>query len=187
MQYVPQARASREVIRIYKEICRTTVALARWIRAQGWRARAYCDPGSTDLLQIPLAVNAGLGELGKHGSLICREFGSNVRLGTVVTDMPLTYDAAVDIGVEDMCRHCQRCTLDCPPQAISDSKQWVRGDHKWYVDFDRCVPYFSITGGCAICIQVCPFSEDGRGPKLSEQLLRRRATRASAVATPVSA
>ena len=31
----------------------------------------------------------------------------------------------------------------------------VRGEEKWYVDFDKCVPYFTKTYGCAICIQVC--------------------------------
>jgi epoxyqueuosine reductase QueG len=42
------------------------------------------------------------------------------------------------------------------------------------VDFDRCVPYFVKTYGCAICIEVCPWSEPGRGPRLSELLLSKR-------------
>ena len=54
------------------------------------------------------------------------------------------------------------------------TKQWVRGDKKWYVDFDRCVPYFSSTYGCGICLEVCPWSEPGRGPRLSEKLLKLR-------------
>jgi len=115
---------------------------------------------------------AGLGQLGKHGSLICEEYGSNIRIASVLTDLPLVPDTKTDIGVEDLCLNCQRCTIDCPPDAITDTKQMVRGVEKWYVDFDRCVPYFSITGGCAICIQVCPFSENG--PKLSQQLLKKR-------------
>jgi epoxyqueuosine reductase QueG len=102
-----------------------------------------------------------------------------VRLATVITELPMALDAAVDIGVEDLCATCRRCTLDCPPTAITDKKQWVRGDHKWYVDFDKCVPYFSIAGGCAICIQVCPWAEDGRGPVLSGQLLKKRAAKAA--------
>ena len=88
---------------------------------------------------------AGLGELGKHGSLISREFGPNVRLATVLTDLPLEIDAPVDIGVEDLCAGCRRCTIDCPADAIADTKQLVRGALKWYVDFDRCVPYFTKT------------------------------------------
>ncbi len=127
-----------------------------------------------DQLHIPLAVRAGLGELGKHGSLISKEFGSNIHLAAVLTDLPMDVDAPVDIGVEDMCRKCKRCTLDCPAGAISDEKQLVRGEEKWYVDFDRCIPYFVKTDGCAICIQVCPWSIEGRGPSLSERLLSQR-------------
>jgi hypothetical protein len=48
---------------------------------------------------------------------------------------------------------------------------------KWYVDFDKCVPYFVKTLGCAICIEVCPWSEPGRGAGLSERMLGRRRAR----------
>jgi epoxyqueuosine reductase QueG len=45
------------------------------------------------------------------------------------------------------------------------------------VDFDKCIPYFVKTYGCAICIEVCPWSEPGRGPGLSAHLLARRGVR----------
>ncbi len=174
MRFVPQPRAAVEVLRVYREVSRVAIELGEYIRTLGWPARAYGNPNSTDLLHIPLAIRAGLGELGKHGSLISKEHGSNVRLATVVTDLPLAIDSAVDIGVEDLCRSCRRCVIDCPPDAISDVKQVVRGEEKWYVDFDRCIPYFTKTHGCAICIQVCPWSEPGRGPSLSAKLLSAR-------------
>lgn len=174
MIHVPHARAGEEVQRSYGEVMLTAIKLAEYIRAMGWPAYAYGDPRSTDLLQIPLAVRAGIGQLGKHGSAICKEYGSNFRLSTVVTDIPLQIDQPVDIGVDDLCMGCRRCTTDCPPGAISDKKQWVRGEHRWYVDFDKCVPYFSATYGCAICIEVCPWSEPDRGPKLSQMLLAKR-------------
>ena len=178
MRFVPQPRAALEVMRVYRAVSRIAIELGEHVRGLGWPAKAYGNPNSTDLLHIPLAVRAGLGQLGKHGSLISKEHGSNVRLATVVTDLPLATDEEVDIGVDDLCRTCRRCVLDCPPDAITDEKQLVRGEEKWYVDFDRCVPYFTKTYGCAICIQVCPWSEPGRGPKLSEKLLAARDTRA---------
>lgn len=174
MLHVPHERAAIEVQRIYAEVAKTAIELAQYIRQLGWPAHAYGDPNSTDVLQIPVAIRAGLGELGKHGSLICTEFGSNVRLSMVTTDLPLGLDEAVDIGVDDLCLGCRRCTTDCPPGAILDEKQWVRGVKRWYVDFDKCVPYFSSTYGCAICIEVCPWSEPERGPKLSQTLLAKR-------------
>ncbi len=161
-----------ETIRAYTEITRIVVQLARRIRKMGWPARAYCE--SADILHIPIAIRAGVGQLGKHGSVISKELGSDFRLATVLTDLPLSLDKPVDIGVEDLCATCRRCTTDCPVDAISDDKQMVRGEEKWYVDFDRCVPYFSKTYGCGICIQVCPWSKPGRGPSLSETLLSKR-------------
>ena len=174
MLHVPGARAGQEVQRSYGEVSMIAVKLAEYIRSLGWPAYAYGDPRSTDILQIPLAIRAGLGELGKHGSLISKEYGSNFRLSTVATNIPLALDKPVDIAVDDLCMGCRRCTTDCPPDAITDQKQWVRGEHRWYVDFDKCVPYFSANHGCAICIEVCPWSEPDRGPKLSQMLLSKR-------------
>ena len=105
-------------------------------------------PSSNDLLQIPLAINAGIGQLGKHGSLICEEYGSNYRLSSVATDLPMAVDGPRDIGVDDLCLTCRRCTIDCPPDALSDQKQMVRGFEKWYVDFDKCALLF---GGLWLC------------------------------------
>ncbi len=174
MVQAPQEPAAVEVMRSYRVVGRVAVKLAEKIRGMGWPARAYGNPNGTDILHIPLAVSAGLGQLGKHGSMISKEYGSNFRLATVLTDLPMTIDQPVDIGVDDICLTCRRCVLDCPPDAIYNEKQLVRGEKKWYVDFDKCVPYFVKTLGCAICIEVCPWSEPGRGPTLSEQLLARR-------------
>ncbi|MGL4565757.1 MAG: 4Fe-4S dicluster domain-containing protein, partial [Halioglobus sp.] len=156
MAFVTTNRAGAETMRAYMEITRTVIALAEHIRAMGWRARAYGE--AADILHIPLAIDAGLGQLGKHGSLICREFGSSMRIATVLTDLPLAHDAPVDIAVDDLCLGCRRCSLDCPVDAIADHKQMVRGEEKWYVDFDRCAPYFTHTVGCGICIEVCPWT-----------------------------
>lgn len=177
MQFAPQARAAVEVMRSYRAVSRVAVALAAGIRARGWPARAYGNPNSTDILHIPLAIKAGLGQLGKHGSLISREHGSNFRLAAVLTDLPVRPDAPVDIGVDDVCRVCRRCVLDCPPAAIFDQPQLVRGVRKWYVDFDKCVPYFVKTYGCSICIEVCPWSEPGQGAWLEQRVRAQRARR----------
>ncbi len=180
MRFAPQPRAAAEVMRTYRALARLAVGLAERIRAMGWPARAYANPNSIDILHIPLAIRAGLGELGKHGSLINREHGSNFRLVTVLTDLPLAEDAPVDAGVDDVCLRCRRCVDDCPPRAIHDEKRLVRGERKWYVDFDKCVPYFAKTYGCAICIEVCPWSEPGKGPQISRRVLELRRTRAAA-------
>ena len=174
MEHVPHERAAVEVMRAYKEVSRIAVELGEHIRQMGWRAKAYGNPNSLEILHIPLAISAGLGQLGKHGSMISKEYGSNFRLAAVLTDLPMTTDSPVDIGVEDLCAVCTRCVQNCPPDAIFNTKQMVRGEQKWYVDFDKCVPYFTKTYGCAICIEICPWSEPDKGHWLSETLLRRR-------------
>ena len=174
-QHVPHVRAAVEVMRAYRTASRIAIRLARNIRKMGWPARAYGNPNSTDILHIPLAINAGIGQLGKHGSMINETLGSNFRLAAVLTDLPLVCDEPVDIGVDDLCLQCRRCVIDCPPDAIFDHRQLVRGVEKWYVDFDKCIPYFTKTHGCAICIEVCPWSVPGRGPALSGKLLAKRA------------
>ena len=174
MQYVPHVRAATEVMRAYRAVSRISIRLAKHIRKMGWPAKAYGNPNSTDILHIPLAIKAGLGQLGKHGSMISLEHGSNFRLAAVLTDLPLALDEPVDIGVDDLCLQCRRCVVDCPADAIYDIKQMVRGEKKWYVSFDKCIPYFVKTYGCAICIEVCPWSKPGRGPSLSQKLLAKR-------------
>ena len=96
------------------------------------------------------------------------------RLGAIVTDLPLVYDDPEDIGVDDFCASCQVCTTNCPPQAIFPEKQLIRGVERWYVDFDKCIPYFVENHGCGICIGVCPWSEEGRGETLMEKMLAKR-------------
>ncbi|MDE0453763.1 MAG: 4Fe-4S dicluster domain-containing protein [Gammaproteobacteria bacterium] len=182
MAHAPQDTAAVEVMRAYRQIARIALRLGRYVRRLGWPAKAYGNPNSTDILHIPLAVAAGLGQLGKHGSMISKEHGSNFRLAAVLTDLPLALDEPVDIAVDDLCTGCRRCVVDCPPDAIFNEKQWIRGGKRWYVDFDKCIPYFVKTHGCAICIEVCPWSRPGQGPKLVEKLMAKR-RRASATAS----
>ncbi|MGH8247792.1 MAG: 4Fe-4S dicluster domain-containing protein, partial [Gammaproteobacteria bacterium] len=125
-----------EVSRQYNRAARASKALANYIRAQGWPAEARTGPWSGDMITIPAAIEAGLGQLGKHGSIINDVYGASFRLGSVTTDLPLAADAFRDIGVDDFCMHCQLCNSLCPPDAIYEEKQLVRGDRKWYVDFD---------------------------------------------------
>ena len=65
-------------------------------------------------LNIPLAIDAGLGELGRNGLLTTEQFGPRLRLCKVLTDLPSELDSPVDMGVQHFCETCERCAEACP-------------------------------------------------------------------------
>ena len=178
LKQVPSSPANgagiAEVGRQYARCTRASYKLANWIREQGFYAYPYPGPRADALLLIPPAIDAGLGELGKHGSLINRTYGANLRLAGVTTDMPLVFNDTDVFGSDDFCLNCRVCDDACPPGAISDQKQWVRGRERWYVDFDKCIPYFAENAGCALCLAVCPWSRPGIADNLVVKMARRR-------------
>jgi ferredoxin len=173
----PEVEAAVEVATQYNRGNRAARTLADWIRQRGWQARGHGGPGAGPVALIPNALNAGLGELGKHGSIINRTYGSSFRLAGVLTDLPLVMDAPDVFGADDFCLSCQVCSNACPPDAIHRDKVTVRGVEKWYVDFDKCMPYFATAHGCGVCIAVCPWSKPGTAPSLAQRMSARRARR----------
>lgn len=149
-----------EVGRVYARSVLASVQLARFIRALGYRARAhhlrnYC------VMVVPVAADAGLGELARSGYLVNRKLGANFRISTVTTDMPLEHDGPVDLGMQDFCSKCMKCARNCPSGAISKGdKVLVRGVLKWQIDPEACLQYWGHTGyTCSICQSVCPWTK----------------------------
>lgn len=171
----PAPEGGLEVMRQYRRAAHGAKHVANWLREAGWDAEPLTGPMSGKVTMIPAALASGFGELGKHGSLITPEFGSSFRLSAVLTDCPLPRSSPVDHGIDDFCLHCRICEDACPPEAIASDKQLVRGDVKWYVDFDKCLPFFNEHQGCAVCIAVCPWSRPGVGLNLANKLERRLA------------
>ena len=173
LKHVPDQVGGAEVTRQYGRAAAAAKKVAGWLRELGWDAEPVTGPMVGKILMIPPALEAGFGELGKHGSLINPEFGSGFRLGAVLTDAPFATTARREFGIDDFCSRCRVCENACPPYAIKPDKETVRGVHKWYVDFDRCIPFFAETSGCAICIAVCPWTLPGVGLNLAAKLARR--------------
>jgi len=70
----------------YSKMAFVSSLLAQFVRNIGYQALPC---GNDTALSIPLAVDAGLGELGRNGLLITPQFGPRVRLCKVFTDLPL--------------------------------------------------------------------------------------------------
>ena len=142
------------------EALRSTYAnLAGYIRELGYGvATKVATP-------MPVALGAGLGEIGRHGMLITERFGARVHLGDpILTDLPLVADAPIDIGVEDFCKVCRKCANTCPTNSIStEGKGVVNGVEKYKINWETCyrlrphvMEYWDI---CMTCVAVCPYTK----------------------------
>lgn len=169
---VPRPESNAEYLRVYEALSRAGVELARELREAGWASRAH-TLRDEQLAFLPHARAAGLGELGKHGSLINRELGCSFRVGIVTTELPLALDAPSDEGIQDFCRSCRMCTTYCPGDAISDETDVVRETERWIVDTERCAPYFASHYACAVCLQVCPINAKAFGGRFRDAYVRK--------------
>jgi len=159
MRCAPQAETIRESAHQYfraAAISRTVVAV---LEANGFAAKSHHD-ARYDVILPPLAVRAGLGELGRNNILIADRYGSRVRIGAVTTMMALDPDAPVDLGADHFCAVCRKCAENCPSHALSlGEKEDVRGVLRWSTNVERCYAYWRSVGtDCGICMAVCPFS-----------------------------
>ena len=118
---------------------------------------------------IPYAVSAGLGELGRMNRMVNPIFGGNVRIGVVLTDLPLAVDKPIDFGLQKFCEKCKKCATSCPAKALSEADQpyWETADprqlpgKKTYFENNRaCVTWQSHKDVyCSTCMAVCPWSK----------------------------
>ncbi|HEY0255737.1 MAG TPA: reductive dehalogenase domain-containing protein [Kofleriaceae bacterium] len=174
MASAPSTASLVEITRQYARGTKIAKSVASWLRERGHDALPYGGPMAGSFILIPGAIAAGIGQLGRHGSMIHPKLGSNFRLACVLTDVPLTADSPVDFHSDEFCASCRVCIEACPPAAILEDKQLVRGQTKYYVDFDKCLPFFNENLSCAICLAVCPFSRPGVGGNLVAKLAKRR-------------
>jgi hypothetical protein len=149
--------------------------LAAYIANLGYSATAN-HLRHYDAVLVPLAVDAGLGETGRLGYLMTKEFGPRVRLGAVTTDFPLIPDQPLDLGVADFCRICKKCANCCPSNSIpKDDPKEVNGTLRWKLNAETCFDYWGKVGtDCNICMRVCPWSHANTLP---HKLIRAFITR----------
>jgi ferredoxin len=144
------------------EICGVVAA---FIRSLGWSARSQTNADS-DVLQLPLVLLAGLGELSRIGELVLNPFvGPRFKSAVVTTDLPLQWDQPIDFGLQDTCSKCMKCARECPCSAISfGDKVMFNGYEMWKPDVERCTRY-RVTNphgsACGRCMKTCPYNHEG--------------------------
>jgi len=171
LKYFPTYIADAAASAGYSQMAITNSYLSEFIRGMGYKA---IDCTTNDVaLSIPLAMQAGLGDIGRNGLLVSRDFGPRLRLSKVITDLPLVADEPIEFGAIEFCESCKKCAKMCPSQAIiSDTKRTSEihnvsnsaGELKWPVDAEKCRMYWGRMGKpCTICISVCPFNKEMSG------------------------
>jgi epoxyqueuosine reductase len=130
-------------------------------RVGDFRYRVFTD--SAPVLEVALAVKAGLGWRGKHTLALTRDAGSFFFLGEIYTDLPLPATPSTS----GHCGTCEACISACPTGAIVAPYE---------LDARRCISYLTIelkgsipeplrplignrVYGCDDCQLVCPWNK----------------------------
>jgi epoxyqueuosine reductase len=117
---------------------------------------------SAPVLDKAWAAKGGLGWIGKNSILVNPGKGSYFFIGTLIVDIPLSYDKPI----RDYCGSCNRCIEACPTKAII-------APH--VVDARKCISYLTVESkgaidrgyhekfgnrvfGCDTCQDVCPWN-----------------------------
>jgi len=98
-----------------------------------------------------VARAAGLGWIGRNNLLVNEQFGSRIRLLSILTDLPLVVSSPSAIG----CGSCLRCLSVCPAGAIKE-RQEDFDHHRCYEQlraFSKAL-HFS-HNICGVCVKAC--------------------------------
>jgi epoxyqueuosine reductase len=140
--------------------------LSRYLESQGYRTipipAAY--PRINKLMcgvfsHRHAAVQAGLGELALNNLLTTPQFGSRVRLVTIVTESFLEPDSPFE---EKLCQamrtECQlACVKNCPVHAISEDGVVDKAKCLHYQE--QIMPWSAVELRCGVCVASCPVGE----------------------------
>jgi len=149
----------------YSRMHVTAGSLAEFIRGLGYRA---IPMGNDTAISVPIAIQAGLGHVGRNGRLITWERGPLVRLCKIFTDLPLAQSPPAPVGIIEFCEVCKKCAKHCPSGSISDGPRTYEGpteanqngSYKWYTNEETCFDYWQEVGtGCSICFRTCAFTK----------------------------
>lgn len=144
---------------------------ADFLIRQGYQAFAnttdvvkYNEEWQTPLPHKTVATRAGLGWIGKSCLLVTPEYGSAIRLSSLITNAPLPYDTPI---TQSRCGSCTQCVQHCPAKALTGAL-WTAGMPREElfqreickkVQTERMKAATGIeTDLCGMCFAVCPYT-----------------------------
>ena len=178
----PNQEYFAEYKRINKALLELAGHAARILQDQGYQAvytaptNVGIDPEthSTLLPHKTPATRSGLGWIGKCALLVTEEFGSAIRLTTVLTNAKLATGQPID---QSRCGKCRDCVDACPGQAPS-GREWRVGLYRdsffnpllcRKTAREKAMKQGIDEIICGICIAVCPWTRKfiNRGDSVS--------------------
>ena len=137
---------------------RVSFLLAQFIQEQGYGALPIPASQIIDwehqkahLSHKKIALEAGLGWVGRNNLLVNPAYGAHIRLATILTDLPLKHDHAI----EDGCHDCTACLTVCPAGAIKERQE----DFEHLVCFEQLRLFMKRDHIgqyiCGVCVRAC--------------------------------
>ena len=111
-----------------------------------------------------IAVASGIGWIGKSALFVTKEYGSAVRLTSVLTNAPLQYSKE---WIASPCQGCMICRDACPGHAITGNGWDKDKGRDWIFDALACRKKAREIAAntlqkeitlCGKCIEVCPYT-----------------------------
>lgn len=137
---------------------RIALLLVKYIQERGYNALPIpasqvvgWTPQKGHLSHKEVARLSGLGWIGRNNLLVNPEFGSRVRLVSVLTDLPLRADSPLENG----CGSCRKCVSLCPAGAIKETREEFDRDSCFGRLDDFRKKYALGHHICGVCVKAC--------------------------------
>jgi reductive dehalogenase len=157
--------ACSQSMRAYLRFSLLGGVIGEQIRNLGYTARVHTVLDG-EVLQPPLLLLAGLGEVSRIGEVILNPYlGPRLKSGVISTNMPLAHDQPIDFGLQNFCENCNKCARECPSGAITAGPKMMFNGYEIYKsDSQKCTQYrITQAGGsmCGRCMKTCPWNLEG--------------------------
>lgn len=165
MKSAPEGSAVMESSEQYLRSGILALKLAAFIRELGYEATAHID-GNYEVICPLVAVDAGLGVIGRMGLLMTPALGPRVRISVVTTDLPLACNGnPPESSTIHFCDLCRKCAYNCPAGAIPEGQRSSEGGTtRWKINSEKCYHMWTVSGtDCGRCVTVCPYSHRDNG------------------------
>src|SRR5260370_33186036 len=111
--------SSAQSMRTYMRAGLVCGVIGQHLRNLGFSATAH-SAADSDVIQTPLVLLAGLGEVSRIGDIILNPFlGPRQKTGILTTELPMVEDKPIDFGLQNFCGACNTCARECPSCPLS--------------------------------------------------------------------